>query len=148
MHSRCNKKLLGVLTLSNFMVDHGSFNTKGLNAQSILAFNSCTLTQGHSAGRQKSFTKKDEMLQYKLEPIPFLEELVRKIKEGKKLLTMDIKRLLPFETNRIDFVNGVAAEAKEYFGSNQDEYGGMYFPCGKAWATHYILEKKHFFYLH
>ncbi|WRX24341.1 hypothetical protein QQP08_016828 [Theobroma cacao] len=71
-----------------------------------------------------SLTKKDEMLQYKLEPIPFLEELVRKIKEGKKLLTMDIKRLLPFETNRIDFVNGVAAEAKEYFGSNQDEYGG------------------------
>ncbi|XWS61348.1 hypothetical protein CRYUN_Cryun07bG0118500 [Craigia yunnanensis] len=68
--------------------------------------------------------KKDEMLQYKLERVPFLEEQVRKIREGGKLLTMDIHRLLLSEDNRFDFVNDVAAEAKEYVESNRDEYGG------------------------
>lgn len=68
--------------------------------------------------------KKDEMLHYKLERVPFLEEQVRKIREGGKLLTMDIHRLLLSEDNRFDFVNDVAAEAKEYVESNRDEYGG------------------------
>ncbi|EOY23592.1 PREDICTED: protein PLASTID TRANSCRIPTIONALLY ACTIVE 7 isoform X2 [Theobroma cacao] len=72
----------------------------------------------------KCQTKKDEMLQYKLERIPFLEEQVRKIREGGKLLTMDIERLLLSEDNRFDFVNDVAAEAKDYIESNRDEYGG------------------------
>ncbi|KAL6350177.1 hypothetical protein AAG906_004117 [Vitis piasezkii] len=69
-------------------------------------------------------TKKDDMLRYKMDRIPFLEEKVRKIQEGGKLLTMDIERLLLSEDNRFDFVNEVAAEAKEYVENNRDEYGG------------------------
>lgn len=69
-------------------------------------------------------TKKDDMLRYKLERIPFLEEQVRKIKETGKILTMDIERLLLSEDNRFDFVNEVAAEAIEYVENNRDEYGG------------------------
>jgi len=67
--------------------------------------------------------KKDDTLQYKLDRIPFLEEQVRKIREGGKLLTMDIERLLLSEDNRFDFVNEVAAEAKQYVENNRDEYG-------------------------
>lgn len=67
--------------------------------------------------------KKDETLDYKMERIPFLEEQVRKIREGGKLLTMDIERLLLSEENRFDFVNEVAAEAKAYVENNRDEYG-------------------------
>ncbi|XP_056160333.1 protein PLASTID TRANSCRIPTIONALLY ACTIVE 7 isoform X2 [Syzygium oleosum] len=69
-------------------------------------------------------TKKDDLLQYKMERIPFLEEQERKIKETGKLLTMDIERLLLSEDNRFDFINDVAAEAKEYVENNRDEYGG------------------------
>lgn len=68
--------------------------------------------------------KKDDVLDYRLERVPFLEEQVRKIKDGGKLLTMDIERLLLSEENRFDFVNEVAAEAKEYVENNRDEYGG------------------------
>ncbi|THG00818.1 hypothetical protein TEA_016880 [Camellia sinensis var. sinensis] len=67
--------------------------------------------------------KKDEM-EYKLQRIPFLEEQVRKVREGGKLLSMDIERLLLSEDNRFDFVNEVAAEAKQYVENNRDEYGG------------------------
>lgn len=67
--------------------------------------------------------KKDEMLDYKMERIPFLEEQVRKIRETGELLTMDIERLLLSEDNRYGFVNEVAAEAKQYVESNRDEYG-------------------------
>ncbi|KAK2994123.1 hypothetical protein RJ640_003646 [Escallonia rubra] len=70
-----------------------------------------------------AITKKDDMLRYKLERIPFLEEQVRKIRDGGKLLTMDIERLLLSEDNRFDFVNEVAAEAKAYVENNRDEYG-------------------------
>lgn len=69
-------------------------------------------------------SKKDDMLRYKMERIPFLEEQVRKIREGGKLLTMDIERLLLSEDNRFDFVNEVAAEATKYVESNRDAYGG------------------------
>ena len=69
-------------------------------------------------------TKKDDMSIYKMERIPFLEEQVRRGKEQGKLITMDIERLLLSEDNRFDFVNEVAAEAKEYVESNRDEYGG------------------------
>lgn len=68
--------------------------------------------------------KKDEMLDYKMERVPFLEEQVRKIQEGGKLLTMDIERLMLSEDNRFEFVNEIAAEANEYVESNRDEYGG------------------------
>ncbi|XP_031288321.1 protein PLASTID TRANSCRIPTIONALLY ACTIVE 7, partial [Pistacia vera] len=80
--------------------------------------------RGRQVGRRRKLSKKDDMLRYKMERIPFLEEQVRKIKEGGKLLTMDIERLLLSEDNRFDFVNEVAAEAKEYVESNRDEYGG------------------------
>ncbi|XP_022723346.1 protein PLASTID TRANSCRIPTIONALLY ACTIVE 7 isoform X2 [Durio zibethinus] len=78
---------------------------------------------GRRVWRRRKLTKKDEMLQYKLERIPFLEEQVRKIREGGKLLSVDIERLLQSEDNRFDFVNDVAAEAIEYVESNRDEYG-------------------------
>ncbi|KAL0321564.1 UNVERIFIED_CONTAM: protein PLASTID TRANSCRIPTIONALLY ACTIVE 7 [Sesamum calycinum] len=67
--------------------------------------------------------KKDDMLDYRMERIPFLEEQVRKIRETGELLTMDIERLLLSEDNRFGFVNEVAAEAKQYVESNRDEYG-------------------------
>ncbi|KAF9602494.1 hypothetical protein IFM89_028508 [Coptis chinensis] len=73
--------------------------------------------------RRRKLTKKDEKLGYKMERIPFLEEKVRKIREAGKLLTKDIERLLLSEENRFDFVNEVAAEAKEYMDNNRDEYG-------------------------
>ncbi|CAA2980195.1 Hypothetical predicted protein [Olea europaea subsp. europaea] len=73
--------------------------------------------------RRRKLVKKDDMLDYKMERIPFLEEQVRKIREGGKLLTMDIHRLLLSEDNRFDFVNEVAAEAKQYVENNRDEYG-------------------------
>ncbi|GMP24954.1 hypothetical protein CsSME_00002038 [Camellia sinensis var. sinensis] len=73
--------------------------------------------------RRRKLAKKDEM-EYKLQRIPFLEEQVRKVREGGKLLSMDIERLLLSEDNRFDFVNEVAAEAKQYVENNRDEYGG------------------------
>ncbi|KAK9291673.1 hypothetical protein L1049_019622 [Liquidambar formosana] len=85
-------------------------------------------SQNHGHGRRiwrrRKLTKKDDMLRYKMERVPFLEEQVRKIRDGGKLLTMDIERLLLSEENRFDFVNEVAAEAKEYVENNRDEYGG------------------------
>ncbi|BBG98400.1 thylakoid-associated phosphatase 38 [Prunus dulcis] len=69
-------------------------------------------------------TKKDDMLRYKMERVPFLEEQVRKVKDGGQLLGMDIERLLLSEDNRFDFVNDIAAEASEYVENNRDEYGG------------------------
>ncbi|KDP45559.1 hypothetical protein JCGZ_18184 [Jatropha curcas] len=84
--------------------------------------------QGNGSGRRvwrrRKLTKKDDMLRYKLERIPFLEEQVRKVRDGGKLLTHDIERLLLSEDNRFDFVNEVAAEAKEYVESDRDKYGG------------------------
>ncbi|XP_060203920.1 protein PLASTID TRANSCRIPTIONALLY ACTIVE 7 isoform X3 [Lycium barbarum] len=71
----------------------------------------------------RSQTRKDDTLDAKMERIPFLEEQVRKIRDGGKLLTMDIHRLLLNEDNRFDFVNEIAAEAKQYVENNRDEYG-------------------------
>ncbi|KAK4384833.1 protein PLASTID TRANSCRIPTIONALLY ACTIVE 7 [Sesamum angolense] len=73
--------------------------------------------------RRRKLAKKDDMLDYRMERIPFLEEQVRKIRETGELLTMDIERLLLSEDNRFGFVNEVAAEAKQYVESNRDEYG-------------------------
>lgn len=58
-----------------------------------------------------------------MERSPFLEEKMREIREGKKVISMDIERLLLSEENRYDFVNEVAAEAKALVESNRDEYG-------------------------
>ncbi|XP_060675676.1 protein PLASTID TRANSCRIPTIONALLY ACTIVE 7 isoform X2 [Ziziphus jujuba] len=80
--------------------------------------------KGRRVWRRRKLTKKDDMLDYKMERVPFLEEQVRKIQEGGKLLTMDIERLMLSEDNRFDFVNEIAAEANEYVESNRDEYGG------------------------
>ncbi|KAL5539336.1 hypothetical protein UlMin_043825 [Ulmus minor] len=79
---------------------------------------------GRRVWRRRKLTKKDDMLRYKMQRVPFLEEQVRKIQEGGKLLTMDIERLLLSEDNRFDFVNEIAEEAKEYVENNRDEYGG------------------------
>ncbi|KAF8379999.1 hypothetical protein HHK36_027468 [Tetracentron sinense] len=79
---------------------------------------------GRRVWRRRKLMKKDDKAQYKMERIPFLEEQVRKVKEVGKLLTMDIERLLLSEENRFDFVNEIAAEAKEYVENNRDEYGG------------------------
>ncbi|XP_023553434.1 protein PLASTID TRANSCRIPTIONALLY ACTIVE 7-like isoform X1 [Cucurbita pepo subsp. pepo] len=79
---------------------------------------------GRRVWRRRKLTKKDEMSIFKMDRIPFLEEQVRKVKEQGKLITMDIERLLLSEDNRFDFVNEVAAEAKEYVENNRDEYGG------------------------
>ncbi|KAI4340932.1 hypothetical protein MLD38_025721 [Melastoma candidum] len=76
------------------------------------------------AGLVLPCTKKNDLLQYKLVRVPFLEEKVRKIKETGKLLTMDFERLLLSEENRFDFINEIAAEAIEYVENNKDEYGG------------------------
>ncbi|KAK6926028.1 hypothetical protein RJ641_007747 [Dillenia turbinata] len=78
---------------------------------------------GRRVWRRRKLMKKDDMLQYAPDRVPFLEEQVRKIHETGKLLTMDIERLLLSEENRFDFVNEVAAEAKEYVENNRDEYG-------------------------
>ncbi|KAF9667314.1 hypothetical protein SADUNF_Sadunf15G0010000 [Salix dunnii] len=80
--------------------------------------------RGRRVWRRRKLTKEDDLLRYKLERVPFLEEQVRKIKEGGKLLTMDIHRLLLSEDNRFDFVNEIAAEAIEYVENNRDDYGG------------------------
>ncbi|KAJ7965320.1 Protein PLASTID TRANSCRIPTIONALLY ACTIVE 7 [Quillaja saponaria] len=80
--------------------------------------------RGRRVWRRRKLSKKDDLLPYKMERVPFLEEQVRKIKEGGKLLTMDIERLLLSEDNRFDFINEVAAEANAYVESNRDEYGG------------------------
>ncbi|PSS32987.1 Protein PLASTID TRANSCRIPTIONALLY ACTIVE 7 like [Actinidia chinensis var. chinensis] len=88
---------------------------------------SASNSQNGGGGRRRVWRRrkleKDDPLQYKMERVPFLEEQVRKIREGGKLLTMDIERLLLSEDNRFDFVNGVAAEAKHYVEKNRDDYG-------------------------
>ncbi|EXC21423.1 hypothetical protein L484_011865 [Morus notabilis] len=82
-------------------------------------------SRGRRVWRRRKLTKKDDMLRYKLERVPFLEEQVRKIQDDGKLLTMDLERLLLSEENRFDFVNEIAAEATEYVVNNRDEYGGQ-----------------------
>ncbi|KAE8683774.1 Protein phosphatase 2C 57 [Hibiscus syriacus] len=69
---------------------------------------------GRRVWRRRKLAKKDEMLQYKMERIPFLEE----------------------QDNRFDFVNDVAAEAKEYVESNRDEYGGS------KKAIHHVISNR------
>ncbi|GAB2265053.1 hypothetical protein Dimus_000120 [Dionaea muscipula] len=72
--------------------------------------------------RRRKLTKRDVLLD-NIERIPFLEESARKVKESGALLAVDINRLMLSEENRYDFVNELAAEAKEYQEKNPDEYG-------------------------
>ncbi|KAM7267680.1 hypothetical protein ACFE04_009846 [Oxalis oulophora] len=88
--------------------------------------NDSSSSQNHPARkiwRRRKLTKKDDLLRYKLERVPFLEEHCRKIKEEGQVLSFDIERLLLSEDNRFDFINEVAAEAKEYVDNNRDYYG-------------------------
>ncbi|KAK4489746.1 hypothetical protein RD792_000382 [Penstemon davidsonii] len=73
--------------------------------------------------RRRQLSKKDDMLDYKLERVPFLEEQMRKVRDTGEIISMDIERLLLSEDNRFRFVNDVAAEAKQYVENNRDEYG-------------------------
>ncbi|XP_010519452.1 PREDICTED: protein PLASTID TRANSCRIPTIONALLY ACTIVE 7 [Tarenaya hassleriana] len=79
---------------------------------------------GRRVWRRRKLTKKDDMVRYKMQRVPFLEEQVRKLRDVGKVVTMDIERLLLSEDNRFEFVNSVAAEATEYVERNRDEYGG------------------------
>ncbi|XP_045815997.1 protein PLASTID TRANSCRIPTIONALLY ACTIVE 7 [Trifolium pratense] len=79
---------------------------------------------GRKIWRRRKMIKKDVLLPYRMERIPFLEEQVRKIRDEGKLARLDVSRILLSEDNRYDFVNEVAAEANSYVESNIDEYGG------------------------
>ncbi|XP_043721332.1 protein PLASTID TRANSCRIPTIONALLY ACTIVE 7 isoform X1 [Telopea speciosissima] len=94
-----------------------------LNLSVMAQESSGNKSTGRRVWRRRKLMKKDEKVRYKMERIPFLEEQVRRIKETGGLLSMDIERLLLSEDNRFDFVNEVAAEAKEYVENNRDEYG-------------------------
>ncbi|KAM3681905.1 hypothetical protein ACB098_12G033900 [Castanea mollissima] len=80
--------------------------------------------RGRRVWRRRKLTKKDDVMRYQMERVPFLEEQERMIKESGKVMTMDIERLLLSEENRFAFVNEVAAEANSYVENNPDEYGG------------------------
>ncbi|KAH9780150.1 protein PLASTID TRANSCRIPTIONALLY ACTIVE 7 [Citrus sinensis] len=108
-------------------IDSGAGVFRGLNLKSNCFQITSQLRndgRGRRVWRRRKLSKKDDMLRYSVERIPFLEEQERKIKEGGKLLTMDIERLLLSEDNRYDFVNEIAAEATAYVKRNRNEYGG------------------------
>ncbi|KAJ4978890.1 hypothetical protein NE237_009670 [Protea cynaroides] len=90
---------------------------------SVIAQESSGNNSGRRVWRRRKLMKKDEKVHYKMERIPFLEEQVRRVKEGGGLVSMDIERLLLSEDNRFDFINEVAAEAKQYVENNREEYG-------------------------
>ncbi|KAI3893686.1 hypothetical protein MKX03_032102 [Papaver bracteatum] len=118
-----------ILPSSNLEATQGNSWNLNLSIKSQLAkiYSTQELSPNSGNGRRiwrrRKLTKKDEKVRYKMDRIPFLEEQVRKVRESGKLLSMDIERLLLSEENRFDFVNEVAAEAKEYVDNNRDEYG-------------------------
>ncbi|KAL8538031.1 hypothetical protein ACS0TY_000116 [Phlomoides rotata] len=85
--------------------------------------------------RRRKLTKKDDMMDYAMVRVPFLEEQVRRIRETGEMMSMDIEKLLLSEDNRFDFVNEVAAEAKRYVENNRDEYGAKK-------AIHHVLSNR------
>ncbi|GAY57198.1 hypothetical protein CUMW_177580 [Citrus unshiu] len=104
-------------------IDSGAGVFRGLNLKSNCFQITSQLRndgRGRRVWRRRKLSKKDDMLRYSVERIPFLEEQERKIKEGGKLLTMDIERLLLSEDNRYDFVNEIAAEATAYVKRNRN----------------------------
>lgn len=68
-------------------------------------------------------TKDDDMLRYKLDRIPFLEEKVRKVRENGKIICLDINQLMLSQENRFAFTMEVAEEANAYLEKNRHEYG-------------------------
>jgi hypothetical protein len=68
-------------------------------------------------------TKEDDMLRYKLDRIPFLEEKVRKVRENGKLVCLDINQLMLAAENRFSFTMEVAEEANAYLEKHRHEYG-------------------------
>ncbi|KAI4999980.1 hypothetical protein ZWY2020_004569 [Hordeum vulgare] len=55
---------------------------------------------GRRVWRRRKLTKEDDMLRYKLDRIPFLEEKVRKVRENGKLVCLDINQLMLSQENR------------------------------------------------
>uniref|UniRef100_A0A0D9YDT3 Uncharacterized protein n=1 Tax=Oryza glumipatula TaxID=40148 RepID=A0A0D9YDT3_9ORYZ len=53
--------------------------------------------------RRRKLTKEDDMLRYKLERVPFLEEKVRKVRENGKIICLDINQLMLSQENRFAF---------------------------------------------
>ncbi|KAG8055705.1 hypothetical protein GUJ93_ZPchr0001g30548 [Zizania palustris] len=76
-------------------------------------------------------TKEDDMLRYKLDRIPFLEEKVRKVRENGKIICLDINQLMLSQENRFAFTMEVAEEANNYLEKNRHEYGlkNLYCMC-------------------
>ncbi|XP_062218884.1 protein PLASTID TRANSCRIPTIONALLY ACTIVE 7-like [Phragmites australis] len=73
--------------------------------------------------RRRKLTKVDDMLRYKLDRIPFLEEKVRKVRENGKIVCLDINQLMLSQENRFAFTMEVAEEANTYLEKNRHEYG-------------------------
>ncbi|KAM0906733.1 hypothetical protein ACQ4PT_016549 [Festuca glaucescens] len=78
---------------------------------------------GRRVWRRRKLTKEDDMLRYKLDRIPFLEEKVRKVRENGKLVCLDINQLMLAAENRFAFTMEVAEEANAYLEKNRHEYG-------------------------
>ncbi|KAJ9539586.1 hypothetical protein OSB04_026092 [Centaurea solstitialis] len=74
--------------------------------------------------RRRKLTKKDELMTYRHERAPFLEEQIRDIWESGKLVMHDIERLKLWEENTFDFAIQLAAEANELVNKDKDAYGG------------------------
>ncbi|EMS51618.1 hypothetical protein TRIUR3_28652 [Triticum urartu] len=81
----------------------------------------CSALLGHF--RAVMQTKEDDMLRYKLDRIPFLEEKVRKVRENGKLVCLDINQLMLSQENRFAFTMEVAEEANAYLEKHRHEYG-------------------------
>ncbi|XP_004307963.1 PREDICTED: uncharacterized protein LOC101305888 [Fragaria vesca subsp. vesca] len=122
-------------TLPSFSLSSSAHSAVQLRVENTVASSNCFFRtqvisgvqrngKGRSVWRRRKLTKKDDMLRYGMDRVPFLEEQVRKVKDGGQLMGMDIERLLLSEDNRFDFVNEIAAEANEYVENNRDEYGG------------------------
>ncbi|RLN24430.1 hypothetical protein C2845_PM07G20330 [Panicum miliaceum] len=80
-------------------------------------------SSGRRVWRRRKLTKEDDMLRYKLDRIPFLEEKVRKVRENGKIICLDINQLMLSQENRFAFTMEVAEEANAYLEKNRHEYG-------------------------
>ncbi|PAN28950.1 hypothetical protein GQ55_5G189100 [Panicum hallii var. hallii] len=80
-------------------------------------------SSGRRVWRRRKLTKDDDMLRYKLDRIPFLEEKVRKVRENGKIVCLDINQLMLSQENRFAFTMEVAEEANAYLEKNRHEYG-------------------------
>ncbi|KAG8077685.1 hypothetical protein GUJ93_ZPchr0007g4678 [Zizania palustris] len=81
------------------------------------------ISGGRRVWRRRKLTKEDDMLRYKLDRIPFLEEKVRKVRENGKIICLDINQLMLSQENKFAFTMEVAEEANSYLEKNRHEYG-------------------------